>query len=383
MKYTLTIFFLFAAIPGVFGIGISPVEMSVVYQPGLSQNFTYTVFNNADQEIQASIHFDGAFKEYFTSMPEAKKIGAHSTEKFNIELNFPDEVVVPGLHEVLIIAVEGIPEEAGSLAGVTRAVSTFFVDVPYPEQYAEFQILVPHINDSSSLTISFPVINKGEKNIGRLEIFGEIRDYRNETVWQFTTAGTSLKARASKTLAVSAGAGVFVPGEYKITAFARFDGKIAGPQLAEFRVGTFDITVSNSTEELVVGEIGRYDFQLESNWNELIKNVYAEVRISNGTEVLSSKTPFLDIGPFEKIIFTAYLDLREFDPGRYKTDIIISFGEEKKIVERFIELKESDFEVDANSDVILLLVVIMIILAVDVVLLKKKWKRVRVEKNLP
>jgi len=95
-------------------------------------------------------------------------------------------------------------------------------------------------------------------------------------------------------------------------------------------------------------DIAKFDITVENKWNEQIKNVYANLQISNdqGNIIADTKTPSVDLKPLAREVLNAYWDTAGIKEGTYSGKILLYFADQKLERQLKTEIKLNSIKVE-------------------------------------
>jgi len=113
------------------------------------------------------------------------------------------------------------------------------------------------------------------------------------------------------------------PGNYRAVAQVKYE---AGEVTAEdtFRLGELRIEILNYTQEFERDELNSFIVDVESLWNDPIRNVYANFSIVGGESAL---TPSIDLDGFTRGQLTGFIDTTGTEGDEFQGKITVFYGE--------------------------------------------------------
>ena len=157
-------------------------------------------------------------------------------------------------------------------------------------------------------------------------------------------------------------------GEYSAEAKIDYGGTYLAEPKIKIRVGDILINILNVTTQLNES-IGKVFISVESNWNDLIKDVYAEIIIRNGSKVIDRiKTSSINMEPWSRKILTAFWERRALPAGEYELETIVYYEDKQsnKIIK--VDLPElTDLPSPAKIDSVLLIVVVSFLVLILII----------------
>jgi len=191
----------------------------------------------------------------------------------------------------------------------------------------------------------------------------------------FTSCGyTTVAVGTTETLTAQWNTSGVNPGVYRAIATVVYDENTATTEV-QFKVGELLIKIVDVVvEDIVQRSIGRFDIQIESFWNELISDVYAEVKILDGETVIESiKTESVDMEPWAKKTIKAYWDTKGVEVGSYDARVILHYADkttEERVTVNVVKFRRVLFNVA-------IVAVLAAVIALAVVLFMRAKERKR------
>jgi hypothetical protein len=339
-----------------YAIGISPADAYVNFVPNHEYIIDYSVTGYRDFEF----YTEGPFSEY-TRIDT--KYQSDRQGLFRVHLILPEEYDKPGKHRMYVAAKE--TPTAGAVNTIAGIRGFIEIDVPYPGYYAELQIGVDDVNVGEPVYININVLNKGKLNITdaklHLTVFSD--DLSVKTI---ESDSFSMEVHGGYAFQTTIPGGELKPGTYQLRVRLEYEGT-PQEETVEFRVGTFDVAITNYTDTMHNNSLNLFEIEIESLWNNLIKTVWMDLRIKNGSKILSTvKTPPFDLSPWEKRKTSFYWNTAGVPVGEYELEIVLHYGDNVKtdnrkifIVEKQLPEQETPIPV---STVILVIVAIMLVI---------------------
>lgn len=316
----------------VFSLGISPPIIDISYSPGQDYNITIISRGVDGQKIQAEVN--GDFAESIT-IPSEKMIIKDGETRFEVHLKQPT-FDTPGTKTSYICATESPDKQYGQsmINALVSVCSIVRIFVPYPEKYIEFSISIPNINEKENLYLKLRAISRGIQTVEHISGSVSIYDAELNTLITtvpltdiFNLATDQEQEMYGEWSTINANSGT-----YKAVASLVYDGKTATKE-QEFKIGTLDINLINYTSNITAGQIRPFNVEIESKWNEPIKNTFAEVTVFNNqsTEIQKFKTSPVQIkNAFGSATLNGFIDATNFNQEKYDIKINIFFDDNEK-----------------------------------------------------
>ncbi len=337
------------------GIGVTPGRKTIDFEPGISQEVTFTIINSDHKEFNALVYTEGDLKDYVTLEKNLVEFKEYENSKpFTYTVRLPESLEDPGEHWAKIVVMEMPPGmEAEEIKGqfviaTTAVLHQLLVKVPYPGKYAEADLIVNEAQPQEMVNFFVKVLNIGTQDIVSARATIEIRGPTNEVIDTIETEDVPIKSKERKDLAASWKAEVN-PGVYHAVAVLSYDGKTARAE-KNFYVGNLLIEVKDVTVRgFKLGGVARFNILVESKWNEKIENVYAEMVItdSKGDTMASVKSASVDVEPLKEETLLAYWDTEGVEKGVYDAKVILHYAGKttEKELKTYIELESITTEI--------------------------------------
>ncbi len=358
------------------GLGISPAIIEDDFKPGLERTFEYSVFGG-NPNFELEVYAAGELAEYVKLDKDTLSAGGG---KFLVTIKLPEYIEKPGKNRIYIGAREKFDEElAGGTVGTSVTIQAVIVIyVPYPGKYLEISLKSNNVNVGEPVNFELNIISRGDEDVNmtpQIEITSS-----NKTIENLYFRNRELKSQESITLKKALDTTNYNPGTYNAIAIVDY-GKIASAE-SSFKIGDLFINIVNYTRQIFIGEIKRFDIEIESGWNDNIDGVYAEVFIFNGSErFIDFKTSSTSLTPWERKTITGFFDTSNFLEGFYDANItLIYYG--KDIGKTSTELVEIEFIKEAKKITMWLIIagILLVLIIIGFIIKKylfKKWKKVK------
>jgi len=312
-------------------IGISPPRITVDFEPFLEEEYSFYISNNIGQDMTAQVEIYEEMLPYITpNTTTSFDVSDGATGEFKFKVKLP-EYLEPGLH-LTRFRVTGIGKikGPGMFQIRTAVVGQFVVRVPYPGKYIEYSWSFSDIKENETALFTVDVTSRGNETINDIYGFIDIFDINWKNLARVpTTKITDLQSTKSGKLYANWDSSGNPPGVYNVKLTLYYDG-IYKEDVKQMRIGTLNVKIINYTREFEPDTINRFEVVVESEWNELINNVYAETKIFNETQDIKTiKTPFQDISPWSKATLEGFWDTHDVSLGEYDINISVFF--DKKI----------------------------------------------------
>jgi hypothetical protein len=370
-------------------MGATPPSQVTIYQDQDRIEGSFMLLPYEEKNIR--LHSDGALSEYIYFENGEHEMRIHVTGPTMINFYYlPPKDLKPGDHMATISADQYLsPEERIEIqaTAVARASIGFVVKLRVPN---EGKFLEGTLNsDKSSYNVddivylTAEILNIGTEPVSDIQLDISIMDPNNVLVSTVHTKKIDILNPVGtaelKTYWDSEGA---PHGRYIAETETEYGGKFPLKMRGGFRIGDIHIEIVNVSSSLE-GSIAQIYVDIESYWNEIITDVYAEIVIKqNGTEVDRIKTSSIDLGAWEQTRLVAYWDKSGVVAGDYDLDIFVYYYD--KYARRHMQVQLEDLEKPSvfNSSSLLMLGVVLLafILILNILFLFKKNKNEKKKK---
>ena len=301
---------------GVFAVsGVVPGSHEVDFALGYSGEFVFDFV--LDYGVVADLYVEGDLAEYVS----LDKDSISGRESVVAVLNLPSESESPGVNHIFVCA-------RGDGVDVCGAIK---VSVPYPDRYVGLDLSAPNVNVGEVVYISLGMFNLGKQVVGikpRIEIYdgdemievfeGTPLDSLRHQTGQEVTIGVS----GFLDFNISLDTSNYSAGDYVAVASVDYGNGIARAENV-FRLGEFAVRVLDYSDEFVELEIGRFEVEVESLWDDNMKEVYAKVVVVDSG--VSFDSLIVNLGRWEKKVLVASFDGSDLVKGEVDVKIILHY----------------------------------------------------------
>ncbi len=350
-------------------IRISPDSIRIEFEPNFEKSYTFQT--ETAENVQIAI--EGELAKYVSV--EKDNIAKDGT--FVIKVKFPAQIETPGKNLVFV----GITESGkggGMVSGVASIRTPIDIRVPYPGIYAEIGFNVRDLNINETANFVVTIHNLGKESINNAKTVIDIFDVNERLVEKLFSEEKVVLPKALESLEAFFDASKHTFGTYKAIAHVTYADRLKDLE-STFKIGSLNIQITNYTKTFFKDKIAKFDIEVESGWNSKIDNVFAEVKIFNNTEEISSfKTISVSLEPWEKKKISTFWDNEGIGEGAYDIDIdLIYEGKTTKIsgkIEIILPKEEISFKKYFTAINLLIIVVALLIIINIIVLFKKRKK---------
>jgi len=336
------------------GLGMTPAIIRVDFQPNMSFLVSYGVLNALpDQNLMVSA--DGDLSEYV----KFDKVRLVGQEGFTAYIDLPSHADKPGKNR-LYIKVKEYNNESNGIGVAIEIGALILIKVPYPGKYAEINSFsVGNVNEGEPIRFYLELNNLGEEDITsnvNVDVYSNGKIFGNYPLGTKKITPNTMEAFESIINEKK-----YKPGTYEAFVSVNINDKnnTILRDNKTFSVGNLLVDIINWTREVNKSKINPYDIQIESKWNNDIKNIYAEVNVTkDGIEADFFKTPSIELKKWEVGNLQGFFNAEDLEEGLYKANINLFFQDQtiSKIVDVMVVEPEKP-----KSDTIMLIIYGMII----------------------
>jgi len=147
LMYCLIFLFILLPLISAGSIGISPSKVQLFFEPNLEKTFTFKAFSS-DPNQYISIELRGDLTEYVTISKTRFLKGG----QFDVHVELPASIDIPGNHRILIAAVPAINEslQKSVLGGKAVVQTPIDIFVPYPGKYVEAEFEIDDVSEGEN-----------------------------------------------------------------------------------------------------------------------------------------------------------------------------------------------------------------------------------------
>jgi len=343
-------------------VGITPAYYRDFFEPNLQKTYQFGTFNS---EPDANLHayVKGDLAQYFN----VSKSNIKGGENFEVKMKLPGSIDIPGEHSIYV-GVSEVKDVLSGIGAVAAVESRITIFVPYPGVYLQSSFDVSDINENEPLNYEIKLDNLGTDSI---KITPEIKIYEGNTTIYSTELSEANLVTKNSTIITGKIQNNFSSGIYNAVLSLTYENKKDKIEKV-FKVGKFQVEITDYSYQFERGKINPFYVEIESKWNSEIKNMYAEIFLTdNGKLIDTIKTPSVELAPWEKKNLTGYFDATSLQSKRYLANIYIHFndGQENKLVAVYIQ------DLPKNETTFYLIIVASLsiaLLAIILLLIKNK-----------
>mgnify|MGYP001566083892 CR=1 FL=1 len=319
-------------------LGITPGVMEVDFQPNANFFVNFRVLSVApDQNL--TVYSTGDFAEYVTF----DKTNLTGGEGFTAYINLPEKANRPGKNK-LFIRVGEVRSTEGGIGARLEVGALIVIKVPYPGKYADISSFsVDNVNENEPVSFNAEVESLGSEPV---DVMSNVEVYSNNKIFESLFLGSKTIQNQAKDSFSKVSEKIYKPGVYNATLTVNYgDEKRVLKSDVVFKVGTMLVDIVDWTSKVNKSGIRAFDIEIESKWNNDIRDIYAEVNVTdyNGTSVDFFKTPSVELKKWEKITLKGFFNAENLLEGTYKAKIKLFY--DGKITEKIVDVKVLNLEV--------------------------------------
>tara|TARA_Y100000310_G_scaffold241784_1_gene245871 strand:+ start:32405 stop:33556 length:1152 start_codon:yes stop_codon:yes gene_type:complete len=350
-------------------IKISPSSIKIDFQPNYEETFTFYT----ERAENIGVYIEGNLAEYVTV--EEDNIAKEGT--FVIKVKLPAEIETPGKNRVLVGLIE-TGKGGGTVAGIASIRTPIDIKVPYPGVYAEISFNVQDLNINETADFVIAINNLGKEDIGNAKAVIDVLDNDEKIVEKLFTQEKKIKADTKENLEALFDPSKHNAGQHKAIAHVTYADKSKDLE-SSFKIGALNVEIINYTKTFFKDKITKFDIEIKSGWNSKIDNIFAEVRVLNNSEEVSSfKTISVSLEKWEKRKISTFWDTQGLGEGTYDVEIILFYeGQRTKLVEKIeiIAPKKEESMLEYLTMTNLLIVAVLLLIIINIIILVKKPRK--------
>jgi len=336
-------------------IGLTPGRTTLDFEAGAEKEISFTIINNEHKEFNALVYVEGDMKNSVTiekNIIEFKE--TDNSKDFRFKFRMPESMEKPGEYWTKIIVME-IPSEitpkkpeGQAVVATTAVVHQIKVKVPYPGKYVNIEVSVSEAEPGETATFFVKLFSLGTEKIYQASAIVDILGPTNEKIDSIESDIISIEPKTTGELIIPWKANVN-PGLYQAVITVNYDGKAASVRKT-FSIGTLRIEVLDiKVRNFVLGEIAKFEINVENKWNERVENVYAEMTITNqrGDVIGNFKSASIDVEPLQRATLYAYWDTQGVEKGTYDAKLVLHYANKtsEKMLKTIVGLESIETEI--------------------------------------
>lgn len=326
----------------VAAVGVSPGRTTIDFNSGAKQSLSFDIINDLHRDTKLMLKVEGL--EDGTKLSIQDQVielkADEERKKISYEVTMPEQYSSPGVKEVRIMLVE-IPEDKGQkpmqINAVVGVITQLRIKVPYEGKYVKLEELeITEAGQNETAVFILPVENLGQEDIKGMKATIKIYDPEGKLAGTAVTQEEALGAK-KRLLLKAVWAAHVSQGQYKAVAEVDYGTGLKTTEKM-FNVGTIGLEILRVyTKKYSLGDIAKMDIVMRSNWNDILKNVYAEMFIKDkvGDPVGELKTATRDYLPGEEAAISAFWDTNGLKEGTYSATLRVYTGLGSSIEKQF------------------------------------------------
>jgi len=357
-------------------LGITPGRTSINFEPGIEQTGKFSIINSDNKDIDLMIYVRGDLAKYILLEKEFVSMEIdEETEDVGYEIKLPKELL-PGTHKAEIVVLEMPSEDVDGETEVKArlaVVKQVIVYVPYPGKYLDADM---NIYGNEEKIFEIGVVGRGEENIENAYADIFIYNSYGNLVTTLNTNNVSVGKFERKDLVATWEPRVS-NGIYTAEAIIYYDThyrKIS----KNFEIGELEIELQDIyIKDFKIGGIAKFNLVVHNKWSEMVKNVYAEMRVfdDNMNKLGDVKSAGYNLPADELTTMIYYWDTKNVSIGIYDANIILNYLDKKVQQKVTLDVREDELlafkagyvisEAESGrSDIVGILIAIIIVLLI-------------------
>jgi hypothetical protein len=303
---------------GVFGASVSPGSYSVDFEPGYSGDFSFEF--GFSEGAEAELYVSGDLAEYVTLDKETLVGGGVVVAT----LNLPSELDLSGVNRIRVGALQKGNEDSG-MGVVSDVRGIIKVNVPYPGSYIELDLKAPNANAGEIVNLSVEIFNRGEEDVtisSTIQIFKE-----GSLVENINLGNTNVALMTSTIIESPFDSSGLSPGNYSAVVSGEYGAGLKVTEENPFRLGEIFVRIVNYSREFREDKLERFNIEVESYYNNLIGDLYAEVKVV-GVADAGFITPVGELRAWRVKTIEGFLDTSDIDSEDFQAEIILHYMDE-------------------------------------------------------
>jgi hypothetical protein len=313
----------------VSAIGVSPSRVTVDFVPG--ESFESSACFETAGITQLKIEKIGWLENNIEIIGPGSD-GFLDTEKdgncIQYIVTLPLSFEKPGVQYSGISAVEVPVETGANIYAVAKIIHQVFVVVPYPGKYLEAgQLAIQNMPAGEKVPMVISVTNKGSEIITSTSGTIKVYDHNNALIATLhTNTINSITPNSQHLFSATWDSGNYKAGNYKADLQLVYDNANINTS-SGFKLGGLDLSVSNYTQEVIIGGIKQFSILVDSIWSENIQ-AKATVTIYNGTKdrtLQQFETITKTVPAWSGEILQGYINTDSLGLGEFDVEITLEF----------------------------------------------------------
>ncbi|MCU0642230.1 MAG: hypothetical protein MUF61_01460 [archaeon] len=316
-------------------LGISPAITRYNFVPNERISIEYTVYSD-NPEKMIDMYAQGDLAQYVT-FNKQNLVGGGT---FKIAVNLPANIDTVGKNTIYIAAREQ-PSGLGTIGTAIIIRAVIYLYVPYPGKYIEGELSVRDANVNEQMPVELKVYNRGKEEITILPVVN-ILNSNMQKVTAVNFPEVQLASGQEQDFGKRLDTTGMMPDNYIADAVITYGDKDYWETYEinrTFRIGSLFVNVTNFTKQLYRDGLQKFGVDVKSGWNSDVKEVYAEVRLTNETGGMTFRTPSADLKAWESKRLEQYIDTNALS-GDYRTEIAAVYLGKSTTVEGTLKVRD-------------------------------------------
>tara|TARA_Y100000310_G_C20585394_1_gene765140 strand:+ start:206 stop:1339 length:1134 start_codon:yes stop_codon:yes gene_type:complete len=358
------IFFILILVQVGNAIKLSPAGTGIEFKPNLEQTIAF----HTDIGSNIDVSLSGDLAKYL----EVVENTIETDGNFKVKLKLPETLETPG-DNVIFVGVSQLAGE-GMVGAVASVRGAIVIKVPFPGLYGTFSFFVEDLNVNETRNFYIDAKNKGKikfKASSEIEIFND----KNISVDKIYSEEKLIEPTASTTINALFNSTNHNSGQFNAIATISYGDKQRVIE-APFKIGSKHLKLIEYTNLFEPNKINQFKIIVESDWNNPINNVFANVNIYDGTKLLSTfRTPNKKVPAWGREELIAFWDATEVGEGTYNLEFTINYEDVSDIYKGAIIVEKQKLNIPFYKKINLtttLIIVGVILLILNLIIMRKK-----------
>lgn len=316
-------------------LGIAPAIIEKTFSPGMKNTFNIKIINSDKQKFDIKLSTDGELARYITIEPSEFTINKNEQyKKILVHLRLPDNIGKPGPHQARIIINQKTESGQKTITKISANIVVYGmikIDVPFPGKYAKIHLIAPNFKVGTKSSFGIEINNMGTEPFFADSII-TVKSPLEETIASLKGNRIPIKPRKQELVSIP-----WTPkhaGNFRAISDVLYDKDKFARDEKEFSIGEPEVDVfALSAENFRKGGISKFETIIESKWNKIIDNVYADFVIMNSGGNLISKytSGHVSVPPLGTQVIPAYIETGKLEDKSYIMKVTLHYlGREKK-----------------------------------------------------
>lgn len=312
-------------LPIAYSVGISPAEVNINFEPNLERTVTYNVRSNMAKPMYVLAQVTGSLSEYASLDKNEVYLEPGEYGQFKVHIKLPKSIDRPGYHIISFIATES-QGTGGTVGARGEVISLIRIFVQYPGKYLGIELQASDAKIGDDVNFKVKLRNLGKEMVNSASAVIDIYD-ENKKIASVNTNEKSVEVLKDAELTAKWNTKGQKPGNYRAVAKVRYDEK-TGEAEDSFRIGTLNVKIIEFTREVYEKQANEFRIKIESEWNDPVENLFADVKVSDeGREMTSFTASEKLLKQWEIKDVIGYLDGNDLEVGEYDVNIVMTFNE--------------------------------------------------------